>query len=150
MQEEGEARVRPRVIVSALPDREFPAHVKEFATAADAVTRTFRATFSFSPPDDLNVRPGMTARITFDMKAMEDTGSVISIPARAAFTGAGGAARVWLLDTSSMTTSSVPVSLGEMNGENVVLLSGLSDGDLVVVSGVSQLREGMTVRRLED
>jgi len=41
-----------------------------------------------------------------------------------------------------------PVELGELSGGMVFILSGLSGGDLVVVSGVNSLSDGMLVRDL--
>jgi multidrug efflux pump subunit AcrA (membrane-fusion protein) len=40
-----------------------------------------------------------------------------------------------------------PVELGEMTGSMVLVMSGLSSGDEIAISGIGQLREGMRVRR---
>jgi len=44
--------------------------------------------------------------------------------------------------------SAVPVTLGEVVGEGVEILDGLSSGDRVVSAGVHHLEEGQTVREL--
>ena len=61
--EQASERLKPQVIVSAVPDREFPAKIKEYATTADPVTRTFPVKLNFDKPEDLNILPGMTARV---------------------------------------------------------------------------------------
>jgi hypothetical protein len=42
------------------------------------------------------------------------------------------------------------VELGAVTGANVTITGNLSDGDLIAVSGVQQLREGMQVQRLSE
>lgn len=137
--------VRPRVQVSAIPDREFPARLKEIATTADLTTRTFQVKLIFEPPGDVTVLPGMTAKVIADAP---DRGGVL-IPANAARADAGGKPYVWLLDPAAMTVSRRPVELGSLTGGNVEVVSGLQDGEEIAISGVRQLQEGMRVRRYE-
>jgi multidrug efflux pump subunit AcrA (membrane-fusion protein) len=72
-----------------------------------------------------------------------------SIPAAATLADESGQATVWVVDPDSMTVRRAPVELGEMTGAEVEVRSGLSSGDLIAISGVHQLREGIPVRRLE-
>ena len=53
-------KAKPVVELSSLPGREFPAALKEFATAADSNTRTYRATFAMERPEGVGILPGMT------------------------------------------------------------------------------------------
>ena len=141
-------RIEASVVASALPDRAFPAKLKEFATTADPVTRTFAATFSFSAPDDVNVMPGMTAKV----RGIGAPGGGVEgtlVPVQAVAEDEGAKPYVWVVDPSSMQVRKVFVTLGELTGSSVQVRSGLSGGDWVVTSGVHQLREGMEVRRLE-
>ena len=146
--EERTARVEPLVIVTALPDRSFPARIKEFNTTADPVTRTFQATAIFEPPGDVVIQPGMTAKVRIHPKGgpIARDGS-FSIPANAALTDETGQAFVWIVDSSTMTVARTPVELGELSGSQVAVTSGLASGQQIAVSGVHQLRDGMKVRR---
>jgi RND family efflux transporter MFP subunit len=148
--EELTARLKPRVLVSSLPGREFPARMKEIAKVADPTTRTFEATLLFDNPGDVNILGGMTAKIVIDLS--NATGSAgILIPA-AAVVGSGAAddqGAVWVIDQQSMTASKRPIVTGELQGNQIAVESGLSAGDTIAVSGVHQLRDGMEVRRLE-
>ena len=47
-----------------------------------------------------------------------------------------------------MQVSRAAVELGELR-QDQVLVTGLSEGDLIATSGVHHLREGMQVRRLD-
>lgn len=135
-----------RVQVSSLPGSNFPAVLTEFATTADPATRSFQARLKFEPPDDSTVLPGMTARVIYNA-ILDD---VIRLPSHAAFSDDLGNALVWIVVPDSMRVARRPVTLGGLTGSDVEVVSGLAFGDQVAISGVSQLREGMQVRRLEN
>jgi RND family efflux transporter MFP subunit len=139
-------RLAPQVIVSALPDREFPALIKEYATTADPVTRTFPVKLNFDNPEDVNVLPGMTARV----RIVIDPESAWSVPVTAAQTDENEQPYVWKVDAESMKVAKIPVELGELTGDRVLLIGGVEQGDLVAISGVTALREGMQVRKLTE
>lgn len=138
-------RAQPRVEISSLPGRTFPAKVKEFATRADPVTRTFQVRLSFDPPDDASILPGMTARVIYNAQGEGGT----QLPSHATFADANNQPHVWLVDKATMKVRAAPVELGKLTGDEVQIMGGLSPGDQVAVSGVGQLREGMEVRRHE-
>ena len=139
-------RLQPVVIVSSLPDRKFPSRIKEHATTADPVTRTFSVKLNFDNPKDVNVLPGMTARV----QVVIDPQSAWSVPVSAAQADADKKPFVWKVDPKSMTASKSAVELGPLTGERVLLTSGVEKGDMVAISGVTQLREGMQVRRMAE
>lgn len=139
-------RLRPQVVISSLPGRRFPARFKEIATTADPVTRTFAVTFRFDNPEDLTVLPGMTAKVVVQPAK---NGRTVRIPAHAVTAGADGKPFVWIVRPESMTVERRDVELGELQGDQVEIRSGLSDGDVVAISGVALLHDGMQVRRFE-
>jgi len=147
--EERTARTQPRVVLAAIPGREFPARLTEMATTADPVTRTYEITCVFDNPEDVMVNPGMTAKlvITPSREALPGGGS--TIPAGALFSDETHKSLVWVVDPSSNTVQRRPVEVGEMSGSEIQVLSGLSDGDVIAVSGVHNLREGAPVRPFE-
>lgn len=139
--------LRPTVSLASAPGSSYPAKLKELATSADPATRTFLATFSFDPPETALILPGMTARITL-APPMRDIGGV-RIPSAAAVADDTGKPYVWRVDEASMTVSRAPVTLGELSGADVGVESGLAPGDVIAVSGVHHLRDGMEVKRFE-
>jgi RND family efflux transporter MFP subunit len=138
-------RTKPEVIVSALPDLKFAAWIKEFASAADPVTRTFSAKLNFKNPGDVNILPGMTARVQITVNPER----AWSVPVSAALADDSGKAFVWKVDAESMAVSRAPVELGDLFDDRVRITAGLDEGDLVAISGVNELRDGMVVRILE-
>jgi RND family efflux transporter MFP subunit len=145
--EERNRRARIQVFVSSIPGRSFPARIKEFSTAADPVTRTFKATFAFDRPDDVTVRPGMTAKVTLTPSEGQAATGAVSIPARAVLTDDTGEAFVWVVDPETMKVKRTSVVAGDLSGENIAIQSGLAGGTQIAISGVHQLRDGMQVRR---
>ncbi len=138
-------RTQPEVIVSALPDMKFSAWIKEFASAADPVTRTFSVKLNFKNPGNVNILPGMTARVQVTVNPER----AWSVPVSAALADDSGNAYVWKLDPESMAVSRAPVELGDLLDDRVGITAGLAEGDLVAISGVNQLRDDMVVRIIE-
>lgn len=142
---EATERIEPEVIVSALAHLKFPAWIKEFASAANPVTRTFSVKLNFKNPGNVNILPGMTARVQVTVNPER----AWSIPVSAALADDNGKAFVWKLDPESKSVSRAPVELADLAEDRVRITAGLEEGDLVAISGVNQLRDDMVVRIIE-
>jgi RND family efflux transporter MFP subunit len=140
--------LRPRVQVSSLPGREFPARVKEIANVADPTTRTFEATLVFAKPEDANILGGMTAKVIIDIPETQSIDGVL-VPSIAVLSDGDDGARVWVVDRETLRVSPRTVELGELMDERIEVRTGLEGGEWIAASGVHQLRDGMTVRRYE-
>lgn len=147
--EQKNARVKPRVVLTALPDKQYPAAIFEYSTAADPITRTFEVSLAFTNPPDINISPGMTARVIGSIPKHARRSGGISLPATAVTADKQGKAFVWRVDPKTMKVSAVPVVTGELRGDEIDIRSGLQQGDLIAVSGVHQLREDMLVRQFK-
>lgn len=144
--EEVTERLKPEVIVSAVPDQAFPARIKEFATTAEPITRTFAVTLNFDPVEEYNIMPGMTARV----RVVVDPERAWSVPTEAVRAKADGEPYVWKVDPDTMTVSKCPVEWADgMVDGRVLLKGGVEQGEMVAVSGVLQLREGRKVSKFE-
>lgn len=138
----------PRVVVSSLPGREFPASMKEIANVADPTTRTFEATFLFEKPADANVLGGMTAKLIVSLIDAEAANG-IWIPSTVVVSNDGAEPAVWVVDPETLVVSSRRVKLGDLRGDSVLVTEGLRNAETIAVSGVHSLRDGMTVRRFD-
>ncbi len=143
-------RINPRVEVASRRGRFFPAYVKELSNTADPVTRTYEVTFGFESPTDVNVSPGMTGKVIVDLytESRTEGDAPVSVPSNAVVADEVGNPYVWVVDPSTMRVAKRAVEPGELSGAAVPILSGLSGGDMVVVSGVNSLTDGMLVRDL--
>jgi len=149
--EERTERAKPEILVSSFPDRRFPARFKSLSTTADPVTRTYKGTLAFDNPADLTVLPGMTAKVILHLQGEKLATARMSgfqVPVSAVAADEQGNAYAWRIDPDSMRVSRVLLELGPMSGDEVRVLSGLSGGDRIAISGVHHLREGMQVRPL--
>lgn len=143
--------ISPMVTLTMVPGRAFPARLKEIATVADPVTRTFEVIAEMDNPDDVQILPGMTANITVTVpQSSPATGgaSAFSIPANAVLADAEGNSTVWKVDPDTMTVSRATIELGDVSGSQVRVMAGLRPGDRIATSGVHKLREGMQVTEL--
>ncbi len=125
------------------PGELIEAFVKEYATEADPQTQTFRVVFSITPPSRMTIFDGMTATVYGYLKTAK--GISIEVPVQSVFFDETGQAFVWKTD-SDMRLVRHKVSVGMVTNGNIIIESGLSNGDRVVVSGVQKLKDGMKVR----
>lgn len=132
------------VSLSMQSGRRFPAQIKEIATAADPVTRTFEATLVFDPPANTDIRPGMTARVQVGASEAPADAPLV-IPASAVFSDETGTPTVWHVD-SSMQVTRRTVDVGPLRDSMVTIRSGLTPGERIAATGVHQLTDGQTVR----
>jgi RND family efflux transporter MFP subunit len=139
-------RIEPKVTVTPLPDRSFDARLYELSLTADPVTRTFDATFVMDAPEGSTVLPGMTAKVKIQAPGVSAKG--YWVPGRAVWADEAETSYVWKLDPESDRVSRAPVELGAMSGDTIQIVSGLSRDDVIVISGVKTLADGVTVRPL--
>ena len=121
------------------------------STLADPVTRTFEVKLAFETNDELRLFPGMTARIFAERNVGADSPvNAMVLVSHAVFGDESGDPSVWIVDPASMSVKKTSVELGEFTGDNVEILGGLNDGDLVATTGIATLYEGALVRRYEN
>ena len=133
------------------PGEEFPLTVKEISAQADPRTQTYRATLSMEQPGTIRVLPGMTAQVHASTKTSQSTnGQYFIIPAIAVVPGDGAGQFVWVVDQNDLTVQKRKVTVGSVTGErDIEILGGLKPGDMIVVSGITQLKEGMQVTLMD-
>ena len=81
----------------ALPGHAYPLRLKEAAAEADAATQTYRVTFSMAQPDEIQLLPGMTARVKV-IASVQGKATEFRVPAVAVFAGDGGESLMWIVD----------------------------------------------------
>ena len=121
------------------------ATVREVAASADAATRTYQVKLAL--PADANAPLGATATVTLSQAAAP---SAIRLPTSALMRATGGGpndSAVWVFDPASRTVSLRPVVVGGADGNQLLIASGLKDGEEVVSAGVHVLSPGQKVTR---
>lgn len=129
------------------PGKQFELQLKEFATRADTATQTYQVVLQMQQPEDLNIFPGMTAKVTLAVGISAVSDSSIIIPAIAVVAKPDGTSYVWEIDPKDMTVHQRDVKVGSITGsENIKIKEGLKGGEKIAVAGVLKLQEGMKVR----
>ena len=125
-------------------DRETKAQVRDIAASADPVTRTFTAKFSLPNGDGLPL--GSTVQVLLPRTDAWSRQPAIKLPT-SALRQEGGKTAVWVLDAATMTVRLQTIEVGTVDGNQVVVSSGLQAGQEVVVAGVHVLSPGQKVTR---
>jgi RND family efflux transporter MFP subunit len=116
----------------------FAAKIAEIVPSADPASRTFTAKISLGQK---GLKSGMFGRGTISL------GSSVSgmLLTRKAIVERGALTFVWTVDKEYIARMRL-VKVGKPVGDRMEILSGLSDGEQVVVSGAEKVSEGVKVR----
>ena len=115
----------------------FTAKIAEIVPTTDPASRTFIAKISVNKK---GLKSGMFGRGAL---ALGTTVTAITVPKKAVVER-GALTIVWAVDKESIARMRI-VKAGRVTAERVEILSGLSDGDRVVVTGVEKISEGARV-----
>lgn len=115
--------------------------VRELAASADPVTRTYAVKLALDASDRLPL--GATVHV-LAAGLPGSQSAVIKLPT-SALRQEGQGTVVWLFDEASMTVNTQPVQVGRVDGNEVVITSGLKLGQKVVSAGVHVLSPGQKV-----
>ena len=128
----------------------YPVHYKEHASKVSPGSQTYEVVFSLTPPENLNILPGMSAELLLNMSALNRSQQAISVLPMTAIvrTDSNNETIVWRFDPESQKLESVPVTLGQVRSAGIEVLSGLNSGDQIVAVGASAVKDNMDVKPL--
>lgn len=124
--------------------------LREIEPSASMPLRSYRARFALVDPDKSTlklVRLGMSAEVTIPTGNTQSQANSFTLPA-ASIISQGDTAFVWVISNEKSTLLKKPVTLTKMVNQGVVV-SGLQQGEKVVVAGTEKLNEGQLVRAIE-
>ena len=128
-------------------EKQYVLEVKEFSSAPDPQTKTYKATLTMERPEGFNVFPGMAVKVLLDGELKtEIPEDVFIIPASAFFSNPAGETLVWVINDSDMTVSSRKVDTSTMIDGYIEVKTGLESGEIIAIAGVSQLMEDQKIR----
>lgn len=129
----------------ALPGVEATGHVREIASMADPVTRTYKVCVAV-PAWPAEAKLGMTAKVSFADEAVNATASTAAgyfIPAQALYQ-VNNKAQVWVV--RERKAQLVEVTVAGYAGNDIIISQGLSQGDKVITAGLAKLIPNQEVR----
>ena len=115
----------------------FAARIAEIVPTADPASRTFTAKIALNQS---GLKSGMFGRGSISLSTAVKG---ITVPKKAAVER-GALTYVWALDKENIARMRI-VKVGRQAGERVEILSGLSEGDRVIATGVEKVTEGARV-----
>ncbi len=118
----------------------FDGRITRMAPALDVNTRTFPAEVTVANPQG-RIRPGMFARVDINLGVRDN----VVVPDRAVVKQ-NGSANKFVYTYSGGKVAYKKVELGQRIDDSYELLSGIEDGDTVVVSGQVRLADGIDVQ----
>lgn len=128
------------ISVDAFPGERFSGRIRRIFPTADSVSRMIPVEVALSGASAARLRPGFTARATFQLDVRDDA---ILVPARAVM-GAAGNQAVMIVQEGKPARRAVRTG-AEVSGK-VEILSGIAKGDTIIVVGANGLREGAPIR----
>ena len=139
------ARVRvgmpAKVMISAVSDVPIDAVISEKDARADERTGTFEV--SFLLPGNGRLRSGQLGRV--EIAVSRNSSSSLVIPANAIFGVRTGEGLVFVVDAKNRVKQR-NVDIGKMTDQNLEILSGLKEGEVIVTRGVEKLRDGDLIK----
>ncbi|MEF8824490.1 MAG: efflux RND transporter periplasmic adaptor subunit [Desulfohalobiaceae bacterium] len=137
------ARIQPgdraEATFRTLSQEIFPARVDEVGVeAAKSTTYPVRLNLEREPE---GLRPGMVGRAVFRFPAR----SRLALPPSSVLGREEDKAWVFVVDPETGTAKKCSVEVGQLTEQGLVLRSGLREGELVVVRGMSRLEPGQKV-----
>jgi multidrug efflux system membrane fusion protein len=131
----------------ATPGTEFTGQISRISPSADQISRAFEIEVTI-PNEQRLLKPGMIASLnTSERMAAEGPALIVPLTAitQAPENPAGYAVMVMEEREGKTFAQLRPVTLGESVGNAIIIKSGVSTGELVVTTGVSQVVDGEQV-----
>lgn len=124
----------------ALPGKTFTGRIARIYPTIDAATHTFTAEVNVANSDRL-LRPGMYSRVTVNFGSNHS----IVVPDDCVVKQQGSGVRSVFVLQNDDTVKEIVVTLGRHFGTEYEILSGIAEGDNVVVKGQASLKNGSKV-----
>lgn len=114
----------------------------EKGVTADALTHSYDIRVLVDNPQH-NLLPGMVAQVTLDASAVQNQ-SAITVPVRSVQQDSRGQQFVWVAREGK--AHRLPVSVGEVYGNRIVITCGLNEGEQLITAGYQKVSEGSAVK----
>ena len=132
------------VELDALPGQKFEGKISRITPTIDPQTRTFEVELTVANGKE-EIKPGMYARATLNYGSRKN----VVVPDRSIVKMMGSGDRFIYVLKADGTVSYQKVELGRRMNDKYEVLSGIADGDEVVITGQSALKDGIAVERVK-
>lgn len=131
------------VALDSFPDRTFSGQIAKIDPTSDVATRTF-SVYIRLPNQGFTLTPGLTG-----VCRIENSKTALAVPSVCIVQSTGDLSTVFALDSNSVVHIR-SIKTGISGGGLTEVLEGLREGDSVVAAGIAFLKDGDTVRVMEE
>ncbi len=126
------------------PGIRLEAHLKELGRKPRASNQTYPLTVTLTPPESLQVRPGMASTVHISFTSRTSKPCVL-VPVSAVVNDRENRSWVWQYNNSTATVDRQAVKTGRLTEEGLEVYGDLQEGMLVVSAGAHFLQPGQKV-----
>ncbi|XPV76932.1 MAG: efflux RND transporter periplasmic adaptor subunit [Desulfovibrio sp.] len=135
------------VSFDSFADATFPAYVSEVGVTSGSIS-TFSVKVTVDT-DDVQIRSGMAGEVSFTLHESDKKPYTV-VDAAAVFSDHNGNNFMWIYDTEKKNVAKRKVVVGQLRGDGLEVIDGLSVGEVVVTRGVHSIVDGQAVRLLSN
>ncbi|CAA0085395.1 Solvent efflux pump periplasmic linker SrpA [BD1-7 clade bacterium] len=139
-----EEKADVKIRFASRPNAFYTMNFKEVATKADPERQTFEVTYMLPKLGELNLLPGMTGTVIVQLANIQE--ETYRVPSRVVVANSQLQPQVWVFDKNTGTVKAKAVTVGRMTGEEIEVLSGVQQGDVLVSEAAGLLHDGEAVR----
>ena len=130
------------------PGVRIKAELKEIGKKAQSSNQTWPLAILLHPPENLIIRPGMTATVEITLGANDISKTRLNIPIESLVNDREKNNFVWIYDENTGSVNKRIVETGKLVMSGIEITNGLNPGEWLVTAGVHHLRENMEARLL--
>ncbi|MBI3307694.1 MAG: efflux RND transporter periplasmic adaptor subunit [Candidatus Omnitrophica bacterium] len=135
---------KARVFIDAFPDKTFEGVIENISPVVAGTSRTATAKVRIENPEHI-LLPGMFARVRILLYSKKNT---LIVPTESV-QGGEGEQFVFVVNAQKNVVEKRAVTIGYTRPDYSQIDAGLSEGEVIAVSGLEKLQDGKSVRLLE-
>lgn len=135
---------KAKVFIDAFPDKTFEGVIDNVAPVVSGSSRTATAKVRLENPDRL-LLPGMFCRVRVLLYSKKNT---LVVPTDAV-QGSEGEQFIYIINKEKESVEKRPITIGYTRPDYSQIDAGVSEGEVIAISGLEQLEDGKKVRLLD-
>ncbi len=144
-------KVSAKAFMSDMADKKIDLKFSEISSIVDEKSRTYETIFMIENSQNLNLVPGMTINVQMDISFQNEFAkNTVFIPSIAVLEDAEKNRFVWIVDKKDFIAKKRIVKIGGILESKIEIISGLNDGERVIVAGAYLIQEGDKLELLEE
>jgi RND family efflux transporter MFP subunit len=127
--------------VSALNDKQFDGEITHVNPVADIFSRTYEAKIRVDNPN-FDLKPGMVCDVSLNISGDRET---MLVPYQSVTKDNDGKTYVFIVDTLQKRVKKQIVETGNFQNNNLEIISGLTQGQIIVIEGKEKLSDNSLI-----